>query len=294
MTHIEEGVYDVLWGPKRSGEPEQHRIVKMGYAELAQRSRVSKRGIQSIIGRLIEKHVLQIEVPADTLRRIPTTYRVFSYGAIRKYQRDTGREWVIRTGNGVFYAKKLAANPASAPASTVEAGLPSTVEAGSSSTVEAGAPSTVAPSATSFIGIHSGMQATSSSVSPVASTLEEHCVSADDDGIRALIEKCRIAAPDATEAEIAHFVQIKWDQAIRMETVRNPLGFLMTAVPKTMTPRSLSAYREECRREGERERREAIDRAERYAAIAAEQQRILADPNSTEEMRQTAREYFAE
>src|SRR5215831_19191273 len=41
LTHVEEAVYDILWGPKRKGEQEEYRLTRMGYAELSSKSRVS-------------------------------------------------------------------------------------------------------------------------------------------------------------------------------------------------------------------------------------------------------------
>jgi DNA-binding MarR family transcriptional regulator len=121
LTHVEEAVYDALWGVKKKGEPETDRLAQMGYAELSGRSRVSKRTIQSVIDRLIDKGFIEIHEPADISSRKPTVYRVLSYGAVLKRTRETGRSWVVRTGRGVFYAHRLAATVEAASHSTVAA-----------------------------------------------------------------------------------------------------------------------------------------------------------------------------
>jgi hypothetical protein len=68
LTHVEEAVYDALWGPKKKdGEP--YRLSQMGYSDLARRSRVSKRSIQNVVDRLSAKQFIQIETPPDIHRR---------------------------------------------------------------------------------------------------------------------------------------------------------------------------------------------------------------------------------
>jgi hypothetical protein len=107
LTHVEEAVYEVLWGPEKN-DSEPYRLSQMGYAYLARRSRVSKRSIQSVIDRLQEKRFISIETPPDILRREPTVYRVLGYAAALKQMHDNGRHHVIRTGRGVFFAFPLA------------------------------------------------------------------------------------------------------------------------------------------------------------------------------------------
>ena len=106
LTHVEEAVYDALWGSKKK-EHENQRLVQMGYAELAKRSRVSKRSIQSVIDRLLEKRFIEVDTPADISSRKPTLYRVLGYGAVLRILRDSGRLHILRTGKGVFYARRL-------------------------------------------------------------------------------------------------------------------------------------------------------------------------------------------
>jgi hypothetical protein len=104
---VEEAVYDALWGSKKKPEHDEHRMAQIGYSELARKSRVSKRTIQSVIDRLLAKAFIEVARPADILRRQPTIYRVFGYAAVFKRQRESGRFWVVQTGRGIFYAQKL-------------------------------------------------------------------------------------------------------------------------------------------------------------------------------------------
>ena len=244
MTHVEEAVYDALWGPKKSSS-EPYRRAQMGYSELAKRSRVSKRSIQSVIDRLIEKQFIAVDTPADITCRKPTVYRVLSYSSILKFLRETNRNYVIRTGRGVFYARTLSAVDPQDSTSTVEDRAPSTVEARSTSTVEASSPSTVeATSTVNTLGNSEGI--TSSSVTAVASAIVKH-MAIDDDAVRQLIQNCRRADPMATENEIAYSAELWIHQNARNTSIRKPVAVMLTAVPKFFEPPAteLSRYRQE-------------------------------------------------
>ena len=131
------------------------------------------------------------------------------------------------------------------------------------------------------------------SSSVVASVLQRYLGERpDDDGIATLVYKCRAAAPDATDEEIAHFVELKADQAIRMRTVRNLIGFLLTAVPRTLTPAALADLRTHRARQLEAARREEEERQARFVELIAEQRAILADPKASEEDKQFARQFL--
>jgi hypothetical protein len=118
LTRVEQAVYETLWD---AGTPtrEPYRFAQIGYSELAKRSGVTKRSIQSVIDRLLEKRFIAIETAADITTRRPTTYRVPDRGTMLSLMHDTGRAHVVRTGRGVFYARRLSTTVVAATASTV-------------------------------------------------------------------------------------------------------------------------------------------------------------------------------
>jgi hypothetical protein len=128
LTPVEQAVYDALWGDADKGQ-EPHRLAQMGYSELAKRSRVSKRSIQSVIDRLLEKRFIEIHRHADITCRKPTVYRVLGYAAVMKFLQDSGRDYAVRTGRGIFYARRLAYTVGGALASTVDVNGADTVDA---------------------------------------------------------------------------------------------------------------------------------------------------------------------
>ena len=74
------------------------------------------------------------------------------------------------------------------------------------------------------------------------SALEDHCGFVDDDAIRQLLASAYLLAPDVTEAELALLVAAK-GALIHRQGVRNPLGFLLTAVPKCLEGAGLASLR---------------------------------------------------
>jgi hypothetical protein len=107
LTSTEKRVYAVLWGSNNLSS-DRERIVCKGYDVAAREARVTKRNIAKIVQRLINKGFLEL-VAAPTVygQRVPATYRVIGYAAVREDQKKKGREWVIHTGRGISYARRV-------------------------------------------------------------------------------------------------------------------------------------------------------------------------------------------
>lgn len=280
LTHVEEAVYDVLWGPKRKGEQEEHRTVRMGYAELAAKSRVSKRTIQAVVDRLIDKRFITIAQRADIYHRTATVYQVRCYVVALAAQRAEGKVFVLRTGRGVFFARRLSSTVEAISPSTVEVGTPSTVEGASTVTVEAMSPSTVEVASTTSLGIKN--IGTSSSSAAVVGEQLRRVLTIDDDAVARIIASCQKAQPDATGEEIAYFAEIVIAKHGRNPKVGNLVGLMIRgAVAKYFEPPAseLTRYREEKKRARERE--------EQFA------REVLNDPASTDAGREWARAVIA-
>jgi hypothetical protein len=92
---------------------------------------------------------------------------------------------------------------------------------------------------------------------PVARAFLEIVPGTEDDAVERLIHECVSRVADVTGAEIAHFLELKGSYMLRMGTVRNPIGFLLQAVPKCIEGEALRQYRRL-----EQEGREARARAD--------------------------------
>ena len=104
LTHAEECVYDFLWGTKNAAK-DDYRIAQAGYDRIAKAARVTKRNAALIVDRLIEKGFVRLETEADPLHRVARQYRVLSYRAALEELARSGRQFVVRSGNGVLFVR---------------------------------------------------------------------------------------------------------------------------------------------------------------------------------------------
>ena len=109
INPAEEAVYQTLWTaePLETDERAAFRIVQAGYDYLGKKTRLSKKTIQRIVAKLIEKDFLAIERPADIYRRGSTVYRVFSQTAVLEQHLRKSRSHVAKVGPGYCYVRRL-------------------------------------------------------------------------------------------------------------------------------------------------------------------------------------------
>jgi hypothetical protein len=100
--------------------------------------------------------------------------------------------------------------------------------------------STVVRETTSSIGIKS-LEQTSSSEAVYKALSQFGTV--DDDVLQSLTASCKQAAPDCTDDEIVHFISEK-GAMVRAGRINNPIGFLLTAVPKCFSGDTFRLFRE--------------------------------------------------
>ena len=295
INPAEESVYDTLWTAKSlPGETgESFRIVQAGYDYLGRKTRLSKKTIQRIVAKLIDKDFIAVERPADIYQRTSTVYRVFSYKAVLDRHIQKGRTHVAKMGPGFSYVRRL--SDPRIGMSTVSTSHSSTVAQTGMATGDNPAPatgavpdlSTVVGQTTTSIGSDLGTPSSSSIIHQALSRYG----AVDDEVVRRLVRNCQHQAPDCTAAEIVHFIEEKGALVrVRDSRIYSPLGFLLTAVPKCFSGEAFGLYRDQCAK-----RREAAAAAEarRLAELeewGREQARLLADPSVSEEDKQFIRE----
>jgi predicted transcriptional regulator len=288
INSAEESVYDTLWTarPVQTGNRESSRVVQAGYDYLGKKTRLSKKTIQRIVAKLIDKDFIAIERPADIYQRTSTVYRVFSYKAVLERHARKGRTHVAKMGPGFSYVRPLSdprPNLSTVPEldeATVAEPVRSTADSLTTRTVAPADPSTVVRESTILIG--SDVLGT-----PASSAIHQALYgygAVDDDAVRRLVQNCRQQAPDCTEEEIVHFIGEKGALVrVRDTRIHSPVGFLLTAVPKCFSGEAFRLYRQETARQ--REAQEAAE-ARRRAEVeewGREQERLLADPTVSEE-----------
>lgn len=315
INSAEESVYDTLWTAKiQTAEREASRVVQAGYDYLVKRTRLSKKTIQRIVAKLIDKDFIAIERPADIYRRTSTVYRVFSYKAVLDHHLQRGRCHVAKIGPGFSYVRPMEdprrsgvnsaqLSPTNSATrvdlSTVGTFHTSTVVNANTSplanraidTVPELDASTVVHETTTFIGKSTLGNKTSSS-SAIYQVLNKYGA-VDDDIVDRLIKSCKQQAPDCTDEEIIHFIEEKGSLVrVKDSRIYSPIGFLLTAVPKCLSGEAFRFYREEEMKHREAEAAHEARRQTELDEWRRDQEAQLADPSVSEQDKLFIREWL--
>ncbi|MDQ2840774.1 MAG: hypothetical protein M3Y72_06995, partial [Acidobacteriota bacterium] len=299
INSAEECVYDTLWNAKliQTDERQSCRLVQAGYDYLVKRSRLSRKTIQRIIAKLLEKDFIAVEMRADIYQRTSTVYRVFSYRAVLERHVQKGRLYVAKMGPGFSYAQPLdrprettaLSNTSGPDQTTVDryrvspmVNVTTVANETTVTMVKMDRPTVVKMSP--YLLDSLVLDNTSSSASSVIREALAAYGAVDDDVVTNLTLACRIAASDCTEAEIAHFIHEKGRYAQKKESrVHSPIGFLVTAVPKCFSGETLESYRRQKKKSVEAS---AERNSEEQAAMELwrrEQEASLLDPAVSEQ-----------
>ena len=255
INSAEECVYDTLWNAKLIQTEESCRIVQAGYDYLVKRSRLSRKTIQRIVAKLLEKDFIAVETRADIYQRSSTVYRVFSYRAVLEKHLRKGRLYVAKMGPGFSYAQPLNQDTApdtapsdlttvvKSPVTTIVNDNMATVVNGTTVTMVKMDPTTVVKMSPYLLD-SLALDNTSSSGHPAIRKALAEYGQIDDDVVNALVRDCRKEAPDCTVEEIVHFIHQKGGHVRRKESrIHNPIGFLATAVPKCFSGDTFRDFR---------------------------------------------------
>ena len=305
VNSAEEAVYDTLWNTKTAQDTatsgDSARIVQAGYDYLMRRTRLSKKTIQRVIDRLIHKDFIAIEKPADIYRRIPTVYRVFDYRAILAHHLRKGRTHVAKIGPGFTYAHPIddprqtsveSLNMATVGTINMSTVRPADLSTGAPETPVTGAnknQSTVVQQTTRYIDKNLLEKPTSASTTALSSEaatattappelisgLQKIVEFVDTEAATLLWNECRLRVPDCRPEEVLYFAQGK-ASVCAGGRIKNPVGFLLTTVPKCFEGPAFANFRREEERKVEEERRRQRNESERLRQIQ-EQGREEAD-----------------
>ena len=273
----EEMLYQALWNSKYTRqETRETKLVTIGWKAMSKMARMTPRNTKRNCQSLIDKLALEQLSDENSRESIGRTYRVFSYKSILERRRAAGMEWITRT-RGVEFVSP----PAEAPPEPVWT-LRKAAEAEKRR---------VLPEKDPGVERDTGTER-DTGVAAVVRSLREYLPSVDDASAADLVAACRQKTSDATADELAYFVRLKADLMFRMGTVKSPMGFLKTAVPRCFEGESFRQYRETEARRKEAAEREQAARDEEERRFQEEQQAILHDPKASEEERRIAREYL--
>ncbi len=267
----EEALYQALWNARIARfETKESKLITAGWKVMSHLARLTPRNTKNNCQSLIEKLALDLVHGESSAERIGRTYRVHSYKAILERRKAAGLEWVIRT-RGVQFVD---APPQSLKRTTLverdTVPLQDTV-------IEKGTRQRAAP--VPFPAL--------------VTLLTERLGFAEEGSVSALVQACRQHAPDAAEDEIVHFTSAKLELAARMRNIQNPMGFLLTAVPRCFEGAAFEHYREAERMRKQAEAQKEAALREEMEFYRKQQQAVLDDPAATGEDKDIARSILA-
>jgi hypothetical protein len=258
-------MYKLAGGDPDAGKTSREAIIPL--QAVAERTAISLRNIRRVVRSLEAKLAIEVTEFEDKAHAIPRRYRIWSMNAILERRRQRGYEYVYRSRNLITLARPLSPDK-------LTPGRPDRL--------------TVVPPA-SLTGVPPDNQDTRPPDSLSGNTEELFDKKAratlvaavhrefgfvDDDAIARIASESRRAVPDLTNTEIAWAVTLTSSRIRLMRNLKNPVGMLITQVPRCFVGESFRLYREAERQRQEAERREQDQ-------WRAEARRLLEDPDRT-------------
>jgi hypothetical protein len=280
----EQLLYQSLWNAA-SAETSDTRLLSIGYNGMSSLCKLDRSNCKKNIQSLLEKLAVEVTKSYQTASSTGTTYRIFSYGEILRRRKAAGLIWVIRT-SGVRFVNPIGdlPTPPLCELPTAPVGDLPTAGMGESPTPP------VCETPTPLRKDRKASETPSSSSSVIYKALSQFGI-VDDDVLNQFTSSCKEEAPDCTDDEIAHFVREK-GAMIRAGRISNPVGFLLTAVPKCFSGETFRYFRAE---QGRLRELAAADQAKQqaeHAAWRAQQEKLLLDPDVPEDHKKLIREWL--
>lgn len=290
-SYGEQALYDALWrhAHPAHGKP-TGRMITIGYRGMAEIASLTVNNSKLNIRALEAK--LAVESVAGFSHTHGRTYLIFSYEGILQRRRESGLTHYVKN-RGVQFVDPDTGSPLVSrfiPKHSMEEAVPETgIPYLNIGTPEAALPPLPVsselgvPESAGYPYRNSARQTldTSSSLAQLASGLRQIVSSIDDDAIGLLCFECRRRVPDCTTEEILHFTRFK-ATLCRQGRILNPVGFLLSSVPKCFEGAAFAQFRKDQQR-GQQELQAEME------ALRRGYEKVLADPGSTEEDRQLAR-----
>ena len=234
----EQAVYQTLWDHAQPYDSES-RLIGIGYRTLSSLCRLTVNNCKANLIALCRKLALkELSGHGPTQSK---TYRVFSYNAILRRRRQAGLTHYIKT-RGVAFVDPSTGQEIFL-AGIPETGIPLS-EKGIPESDSSGIPVSAPPSLEQ-LNRQSPPPSVSSSSLPyqsIRTALEQTIGPVDDDAVVRLVYACLSRAPGIEDEEIAAMVRLKGAR-MRSEKIQNPVGYLLTAVPRVLEGGGLERFR---------------------------------------------------
>lgn len=279
----EQLLYQALWRVGKVETPDT-KLVTIGYGGMHDIAKLDRSNCKKNILSLIQKLAIETVGQHSVQRNVGKTYRVYSYSAILRRRRQAGMLYIVRA-NGVRFVRpdgnlltghqvSLAQIQQSQNQSPI--GYPPT---GGSTMPQRESPIGItenpptAPLGKTRIGpigeaprVYKKLkeetnnftqQTASTSVGEPApeqlsQSLNELLPFIDDQAVRFLWTECRNRVADCSVTEVIYFTKAK-AAVLASGKIQNPIGFLLTAVPKCFEGQSFLAFRRALREQTDAE-----------------------------------------
>jgi hypothetical protein len=295
----EEMLYRILWeeGKPETVNPLGSRVVRIGYAELANKARMHKANVRLNLVNLTAKLAIEQSGDFNSRDMIAKAYRVLSYKEILERRRAAGLEYVIRQKNVVFVTAN--GEPIQLPGLSEKGrrkrqGAPTRDKAPQPAS-EALPVSITLPVSVSPIG-HESTFNVDGDLACVSDAMNTYWT-VDDAAVEQLIRACRAVRADAQADEIAFFVREKLELTRSNRAIKNPIGLILATVPQSFSGYSFDTFRKRHLESKRLAEEEQIRKAEENRALklwlVQDAQETLANPSSPENRRLEAEKIIA-
>lgn len=283
-TANEQKLYEYLWA---HGVPydEVSRRISIGFRTLAEKVRLARASAQKNLRALIQKLAVQVIEDFDVASSKPPTYRVFNYSHILERRESAGMSLYVRRTQAVRFVdsngKEIRSEKYRAPGLEVDT-MPGQELRASPGPILLPQPGDnyshgpgpkLRPQLREEELQRNTTERTSSTATIVPSllitALQRISPSFDDPAAELLWAECRSRIADCTGEEVAYYAETK-AAVLRTGKIQNPVGFLITAVPKCFEGESFRQFRLEQTRLKEEQRRREEEERQRQQAVEAE------------------------
>ena len=227
----EDALFSAMWNTAKPdpADPSGSRMIRIGYAELAQKSRMHRSNVRINIAGLRAKLAIEVLDEHDSRDVTPRTYRLYSFKEILERRRAAGLEYVIRKKSVVFVTETGEILP-----------LPGLPKAG-----------VRRPRNLETNGSAEGFQSTRQEADPEQMDLDVRQISdalsqhwpVDEAAAHQLLRQCRSVRRDAEIDEIIFFINEKLQIALTNKNIKNPTGLVLATVPQCFEGSTFEEFR---------------------------------------------------
>ncbi len=217
----EDALFSAMWNAAKpyAADPAGSRTLRIGYAELAQKSRMHRSNIRINIAGLRAKLAIEVLDEHDSRDVMPRLYRLYSYKEILERRKAAGLEYVIRKKSVVFVTE------------TGEiVALPGFPKIGVRKTQKQSIPSR-AQKSDDLPAHEERAEQLDLDVRQISEALSKHWP-VDEAAAQQLLRQCRSVRRDAEIGEIVFFINEKLQIALTNKNIKNPTGLILATVPQ--------------------------------------------------------------